>query len=93
MRVAAALPRHPGTPELGLRPQRVHAVEVGKDGRTATATLCALLVSGLDLGGAGLRDWRDVRRGRCPTCSAMVEHRRVQGDVVEDLASLASSPA
>ena len=79
MRIVGAFPREPATPSVKLRPRRYHAIEVSADGRLADATLCALLTSGMDSGPDGFLSWAEVRRGRCPICSAMVEHRSLQG--------------
>ena len=85
MRIAAAFPREPTTPSVKLRPRRYHAIELSADGRLADATLCALLTSGMDFGPDRTVSWAEVRRGRCPICSAVVEHRSIQGDCLEDL--------
>lgn len=85
MRVVAAFPREPSTPSVKLRPRRFHAIEILAGGALAQATLCALLTSGLDFGSEGLHSWAEVRRGRCPVCSAIVEHRAIQGDPLEHL--------
>jgi hypothetical protein len=88
MRIAAAFPREPARPSVTLRPLRYHAVELSADGRLADSTLCALLTSGLSFGEGDLHSWAEVRRGRCPLCSAMVEHRTIQGDSLEALDNL-----
>ena len=85
MRIVATFPREPTTPSMKLRPRRYHAIELSDGDRMADATLCALLTSGMDFGPESLLSWAAVRRGRCPVCSAMVEHRSLQGDCLEPL--------